>query len=117
MAGMVAQWAAPEGSTIGELGPKRPTIYTERYQEAALIRYYTGLSAFKHHRCGRQDQYNIWTLPEADNAIFVRPQTSGYDTCLDPVFEKRSGPNRIQGVDDAHRLVGRWDIFVFETAK
>jgi 4-amino-4-deoxy-L-arabinose transferase-like glycosyltransferase len=118
MAAMVAQWAAPEGTTIG--GPHdeaTPLIYTERYQEAALIQYYTGLTAFKHHLCGRTDQYNSWDLPVAEHALFVRPATTGYATCLDPLFSKRSGPNRIQGIDHVQRLVGRWDIFEFETLR
>lgn len=116
LAQMVGQWATPEGQTIGGGAEGAgPLILTERYQEAALIQYYIGLETFKYPGCGRIDQYSRWSLPAAEMVLFVRPQSSGYSTCLDEVFIRRSGPNRIQGVDASNRLVGRWDIFEYES--
>jgi 4-amino-4-deoxy-L-arabinose transferase-like glycosyltransferase len=117
LANLVGQWATNEGDTVGrQANHSGPVVFTERYQEAALIQYYTGLRSYKHPGCGRVDQYDDWQPPTSAAMLFVRPETSGYTTCLDEVYIRRSGPNRTQGVDPSNRLVGRWDIFEFESA-
>lgn len=48
-------------------------VYTERYQEAALIHFYTGIPAHALPQTARADQYDLWPIPLADHALFVRP--------------------------------------------
>jgi hypothetical protein len=118
LADRVAHWAAPEGTSIGHWnGEGAPQIFTERYQEAALITYYTPLVAHKFPGCGRIDYYDKLEVTRSSKALFVRPTTSGYDTCLDDHYASRSSPNRTQGIDDANRLVGQWDIIEYEQPK
>ncbi len=50
-----------------------PAVYTSRYQEAALIHFYAGIEASALPELGRGDQYDLWGVTLADEALFVRP--------------------------------------------
>lgn len=86
-------------------------VFTERYQEAALLRWHLGVPARTWPGCGRPNQYDLEpvTLPEA--AWMVRPATSGPDLCTDRDRPVRMGPVELLGVDRGGRRVGRWQAF------
>jgi hypothetical protein len=108
LAEVVGAWALPEG-----VGPREPgvrdarPVLTERYQEAALIHWYTGIPARRHPDCGRRDQYDLWARPVPDVYLFVRPTTSGPLTCAGPVRARHG----LVGQVLAGPVVGRWDLF------
>lgn len=110
-----AAWVFPEGvSWSPDNGDKATTLYTERYQEAALIHYYLGVAAHKHPDCGRPDQYNIWPVPASKHAIFLRPATREYGSlCTDERYT-RKGPFRYDVVDTFGRRGHRMQVFVLE---
>jgi 4-amino-4-deoxy-L-arabinose transferase-like glycosyltransferase len=58
------------GSAVDAWGIE--AVYTERYQEAALIHFYSGIPAHALPDVGRPDQYDLWPLELADHALFVR---------------------------------------------
>jgi len=76
----VVQTALPEADRPGLLEATRP-LYTERYQEAALIHFYARIPAHRHPRCGRPDQYDLWVAPRADAGWLLRPARSGRTLC------------------------------------
>lgn len=60
-------------------------VYTSRYQEAALIHFYSGIPAHALPDTGRADQYDLWDAPPIARApdsdrwqlLFVRPWRAG----------------------------------------
>jgi len=52
-------------------------VYTERYQEAALIHFYSGIPAHALPGVARPDQYDLWPLVPADRALYVRVHRGG----------------------------------------
>lgn len=91
-------------------------IYTERYQEAALIHFYSGIPAHALPETARPDQYDLWPITLTEHALFVRPhrgspnipvvEVLGYDwreindvtayaPTTDPTFDV---------------LIARWDV-------
>lgn len=82
-----------------------PAVYTSRYQEAAVIRFYTGLDARALPGVDRPDQYDLWPVHWADRALFVRPAKSGEATHVDRFCRERG---------DAHLVVEgarRWQVY------
>ena len=59
-------------------------VYTERYQEAALIHFYSGVPAHALPETARPDQYDLWPVTLADHALFVRVHRGSTDI---PVVE------------------------------
>lgn len=106
----VGRWVIPASS--GD-EPALP-VYTERYQEAALIRWHTGIVARVLPGCGRPSQYDLDPAPIAERAWFVRPSTSGPPTCVDRWFKTVDGPFVIKTVDRFGRRVGPWDVFAVD---
>ncbi len=105
VASAAATWAFREGAPHGREGvADARTVYTERYQEAALIHYYLGIPAHRYPACGRADQYDLWPLPDAGaDAIYVRPGTTGRKRlCTDDAFTA-SGPAILTVRDPAGR--------------
>jgi len=99
---VVGRFALPIGVAAWDPGVDGAIpVYTERYQEAALIHYHTGIEARTLPGCGRPNQYDLWPETVAESALFVRPRTGGPPGCADAVWSKR-GP-----VKD----IGRWQIF------
>jgi hypothetical protein len=114
MAGLVAQWVVPAAA---ESGRQRLTVYTERYQEAALIRWYTGIPARTLPGCGRRSQDDLDDLDgdgfvPATDAWFVRPARSGPPACAIVWYGAPSaGPHPIRPLDPSGRAAGAWDLF------
>lgn len=52
-------------------------VYTERYQEAALIHFYSGIPAHAMPGIARPDQYDLWPVSLSDHALFVRVHRGG----------------------------------------
>ncbi|MCB9690492.1 MAG: hypothetical protein H6736_01635 [Alphaproteobacteria bacterium] len=103
-------WALPEGVGPLEPGVERASpVLTERYQEAALVWWYTGIPARRHPLCGRSDQFDLWPEPVPEAYIFVRPARGGPLTCIDT--DHAPPRHRIDGVRPDGRVVGRWDVF------
>ncbi|MBN2799063.1 MAG: glycosyltransferase family 39 protein [Deltaproteobacteria bacterium] len=108
----VGAWARPAGAALDQRGGDAIPVLTERYQEAALIAWETGLPASVLPGCGRGSQYDLWAegaLPA--RALFVRPRTSGDPTCTEEAFPRLEGPAELEGRDAHGRLVGRWQLF------
>lgn len=104
LAEAVGAWALPDGVGLREPGVERAMpVYTERYQEAALIRWYAGIPAHTHPDCGRPN--TLAARPEGA-FLFVRPPTTHPPTCVEAgarhqlVAQAPGGP-----------VVGRWDLF------
>lgn len=90
-------------------------VYTSRYQEAAVIRWYTGLDAVALPGVDRPDQYDLWPTPWAARALFVRPFRSGPALSSDPFCADHGPPNV---VTEAERVVAgeatgqrRWQVY------
>ena len=109
LADEIGRWAIP--ATAGD-EPARP-VYTERYQEAALIHWHTGIPARVLPGCGRPSQYDLDPPPVADRAWFVRPSRRGPPTCTS-AFSSVDGPDHPRPVDARGRRVGPWDLFAVE---
>lgn len=108
LADPIRAWALPAPADGGAPLP----VLTERYQEAALIRYYTGIPAVVLEGCGRPTQFDVWPRdPLPAHALFVRPSTGGPPDCLADRWERVDGPHRIDGIDADGRVVGRWQVF------
>lgn len=113
----MASWACPTGSEL-EPGPgglacvaTRP-VFTERYQEASLIRYYTGIPARTLPGCARHSQFDAMVLaPLDDRALMLRPSTSGDALCTDMEWPERSGAHELSPKDEHGRLVGSWQLY------
>lgn len=103
----VARWSLP---AVGEPGEPVPVV-TERYQEAALVRWTTGVEAFVLPGCGRRSQYDLAPRSIPERALFVRPARSGPPRCAQSVYGTVSSPRPIRGTDDAGRVVGPWQVF------
>jgi 4-amino-4-deoxy-L-arabinose transferase-like glycosyltransferase len=93
--------ALPEEDQRVLLEVTRP-LYTERYQEAALVYFYARIPAHRHPRCGRPDQYDLWATPVAEAGWLLRPRRSGRALCGGEV-EAAGAP--LPGMD------GAWEIF------
>ena len=87
-------------------------VYTERYQEAALIRYYEGLDAYALPGVARMDQFDLWPTPWADRALFVRRWRSG-DTMPSDAFCAERGEREAatERAEDG-TPIERWQVAV-----
>jgi hypothetical protein len=109
---LVGAWSLPAGVGPHEPGLERAIpVRTERYQEAALIWWNTGIDARKQPGCGRVDQYDRWVTPELEMFQFVRPKRSGDTLCTDAQHPERSPARALEGRDLTGRVVGQWDLF------
>jgi 4-amino-4-deoxy-L-arabinose transferase-like glycosyltransferase len=113
LADAVAREALPEG-----VGPREPRaravsdVFTERYQEAALIAFHTGIPARVYPGCGRPSQYDLGPAPVVGDALwFVRSRRSGPTTCV-PGYGGRG--RVIREADDRGRAVPPFEIFRLE---
>lgn len=107
----VARWVAP-AATDGDAAAL--PVFTERYQEAALISVYAGVDARTLPGCGRKSQYDLVDPdpPLPASAWFVRPARSGPPRCLTDTYAAIEGPHVLGGYDAAGRPVGTWDLFL-----
>lgn len=112
LAEAVGRWALPLGISAGEAGAAQGTpVLTERYQEAALIRYHTGLPAWVLPGCGRANQDDLWPVALPEHAFFVRPARSGPPDCALARYSEASGPHPLRAIDAVGRPVGPWQLF------
>jgi 4-amino-4-deoxy-L-arabinose transferase-like glycosyltransferase len=90
VAGIASEWASAG-----------VPVYTERYQEAALIAFYAGIETHRSSGCGREDHLTRFhrAPPPTVGAVFVRPARSGGLECS-PGFWQRID----SGVYDVFRL-------------
>ena len=93
----------------------RPVVYTERYQEAAMLRYYEGLEAWALPGVGRPDQFDLWAVsaggvPAADEALFVRPWRSGAALPTDSFCERSGERHEVVEFGPNGDVSGRWDV-------
>ncbi len=109
----VASWAFPEGALHGpEEADRARTVYTERYQEASFVHFYTGIPARRYPGCGRDDQYDLWPLAAERDPIFVRQGLSrSASICTDDRFD-REGPFPFRVVDAQGRRDRNRQVFV-----
>ena len=109
----IAAWSLPSGRSLsdGIDNSDAIPILTERYQEAAWIRYYGGIEAWTHQDCGRVDQFDLWDRPTWEPALFVRPATSGSSFCGADVWRDVTGPVRYNANDAEGHTTGRYDVF------
>ena len=102
-AGTAAKFVQPVGDE-----PPRP-VWTERYQEAAWLRFHLGLEARVWAGCGRPNQLDA--RADGTEAWFIRPATGGPPTCMEADWEVVRRRTVTEHVPDGRR-VGAWDIFL-----
>lgn len=86
-------------------------VYTSRYQEAALIRYYAGIDAVALPGVDRLDQYDLWPTPWADHALFVRPYKTGAALAADPFCADHGPANVVTEHDIDGAVLDRWQVY------
>lgn len=91
-------------------------VFTERYQEAALLHWHLGVPARTWPGCGRPNQYDLEPVALPAAAWMVRPATSGPDLCTDRDRPARTGAIELVGLDRDGRRVGRWQAFRIHAA-
>lgn len=108
----VSRWALPVGVAAWDEGSQNGLpVWTERYQEAALIAFHTGLPTYVVPGCGRPTSYAAWPHPQQQEGFFVRPRRSGPPVCAQAWFSELSSQTTIRGMDRHARLAGLWDVF------
>lgn len=86
-------------------------VYTERYQEAALIRYHEGLETYALPGVGRPDQYDLWPTRWAPDALFVRVARPGDRLPSDPFCPERGPQNVVTERDPGGAVLDRWQVY------
>lgn len=110
-----------------------PVVWTTRYQEAAVIRWYDPTDTMQVTtvpNVDREDQFDLWRVEDAARAgaagtqeepqarvsgagqpgLFVRPYRSGEGTVVDDVCQ-RGGPNVVTEHDESGGVTARWQIY------
>jgi hypothetical protein len=110
---VVAKWGLPVGVAAGHpRASEGLLVYTERYQEAALVAYHTGLPTQVMRGCGRPGGHLLSAQARRPNrAIFVRPHTSGPPDCVTRVYADISPARVIRVIDPSGMPLGQWDLF------
>ncbi len=85
-------------------------VYTERYQEAALIRYYEGLETYALPGVARPDQYDLWPTRWAESALFVRRARGGDNLPSDRFCADRGSSNVVSERDIDGAPIERWQV-------
>jgi len=93
-------------------------VVTERYQEAGLIHFYSGIPAIALPYIGRQSQYTIWATPIPNDGLFVRPFRSGAVTAIEKLGFERGSPNDVYGYakgtnETSWPLAHHWQVYRF----
>lgn len=91
-------------------------VYTERYQEAALIHFYSGVPAHALPGVARPDQYDLWPIALAERALYVRlwkgtphlPRLDGLHYDWEQVFSITAYAPTTEPTTD--RAVARWNV-------
>lgn len=105
-----------EGAALADLvhRPLAP-LFTERYQEASLLAYYSQGPASVLPGCGRRSQYDLWDEPVPPRLLFLRPATTGgRPRCLLARCASVTEGTVLRATDRHGRTVGAWDLFAAE---
>ena len=91
-------------------------VYTSRYQEAALIEFYSGIPARALPEAGRPDQYDLWPAPLADHALYVRPWRASATMAMTALGYDTDGPNVVtaylNSADGVNAVpAARWQVY------
>lgn len=102
-------------------------VLTARYQEAALIHFYSGVPAHALPGHGRADQYDLWPLsfdpenpllasPPVDRLLFVRTWRADSPLVLTRVGWRHDGPNNVTAYADSTDplvpvVAARWQVY------
>jgi hypothetical protein len=97
----VGPWVLPEGVAAREPAAASVRVDSERYQEAALLRWHLGVDARVRRGCGRPGQQDL-DPAVAPATWFVRPRRGGPPTCVPVVRGHRV---------DAPEVRRSWDLF------
>jgi len=85
-------------------------VMTSRYQEAALIRFYGGISAITVPNTGRRDQFDLWREPHLPtHTLFVRPARRSTQLATDGLPYQRGQTGAVHLMDGADR-VWSWQV-------
>jgi hypothetical protein len=87
-----------------------PVVYTERYQEAALLRFHAGVDAWALPGAGRPDQFDLWRAPDAGRALFVRPWRGGPTLPTDAVCAERGASHDVLERGGDGEVLERWQV-------
>lgn len=94
-----------------------PVVWTERYQDAALLRWYGGpalAGASTLPGVARTDQFDLWRAedgaPTPTAGLYVRPRRSGEATAADAACA-RGGPNEVAEHDAGGAVTARWQVY------
>ncbi len=97
LAGSVEAWGIPD-------------VLTERYQEAALLRWHADLDARALPDVGRPDQYDLWPSTPVGHALFVRPWRGGPRLPTDDICAWRGPSHDVVERDSAGDVSARWQV-------
>ena len=115
LAQALTPWVMPIGALPHTFPSETPpVVWTERYQEASLLRYHLGLNAWVTPGCGRPTQFGLWPTPDgldsAKSAWFLRPTTSGEPTCTTELGTLRTR-HLVHGRTPDGEVHGKWDLW------
>jgi hypothetical protein len=82
---------------------------TERYQEAAWIRFYGGIDATTLPGLGREDQFDSWRERLPEKAVYVRRTARTAPEAR--AFYDSIGEGREVRAYKGERLVGSWQVY------
>ncbi len=94
-------------------------VVCSRYQEAALIHFYSGVPAVAIPGWSRADQYDLWDPPMPPRGLFVRVWRADAPTAPDKLGYDRGGPNvvsayvNVPGEDLMARPIARWQVYEY----
>ncbi len=86
-------------------------VYTERYQEAAIIRFYEGLETYALPGVARVDQYDLWPIRWAEGGLFVRRARGGDTLPSDPFCPDRGSVNTLTERSASGAVLQRWQVY------
>ncbi len=90
-------------------------VYTERYQEAALIEYYAGIDGVVLPGGSRPTQDDLAPFPASERALFVRPWRGGPTLASDPYCGDHGGANVVTEHNEDGTVFGRWQVYEVES--
>lgn len=92
-----------------------PSVWTPRYQEAALLRWYGGpglAGVTTVPGIDRTDQFDLWRAEDAPterDGLFVRSWRAAEPVVL--TLCEHGGPNLVEAHDDAGAVTDRWQVY------
>lgn len=105
------KFVLPPGVEAHSEGAAGIEVLTERYQEAAWLRFHFGVDATVWPGCGRPSQLD--GEAGGDAVLYLRPATGGPPGCVAETWDV-AGRQRFAEHDPAARLAGTWDVIALE---